>query len=328
MATTAAKSDRQNALIYVLAGKEQSLVVARLHTLLDELIEPAQRVTGLLDVNANDILLPEVLDELRTLPFLTDKRVVVLRKAGDFISQNRPHLEKYFDAPCPTGVLILLVETWPSNTKLAKKLPKVGKLIKIAQPKGQNLLRRLAEYARDAHQMTLQRNTPELLVDLIGEDLPRLYSEIDKLALYAQGEKAITPAHIKAVTGHNRIFGAFEVIDEIIAGNPAQAVERLRRMFSEDRSSEYKVVGAFAFHLRRMFGAKARLEKGDRPGQIASDMRIWSNKDRFFAQLRRMPLSRIGLYLKRLGRTDYEIKTGRAKTTVAMEQLVLDLIAR
>ena len=166
MAPTAPKSDKQHALIYVLAGKEQTLVIAQLRALLDELIEPPQRVTGLLDVDGRDITLPEVLDELRTLPFLADKRVVVVRNASDFISQNREHLEKYFDAPCPTGVLILVVETWPANTRLARKLPKIGRLIKSIQPKGRNLLQRLSEYARDAHRIILHSNTAELLVDL------------------------------------------------------------------------------------------------------------------------------------------------------------------
>lgn len=314
-------------MIYVLNGKDESLVGVEAQLLVDDLIEPSQRVTGLLDVNGPDVSLPEVLDELRTLPFLADKRVVVVRKADEFISKdrNRQLLEKYFDAPCPTGVLVLVVSTWPSNTRLARKLKKVGTLITVAQPKGRELLGRLTAYARDAHEMRLNREAAELLIDLIGEDLPRLYSEIDKLALFAQGEKAITPEHAEALIGHNRVFGAFEVIDAIIAANPAVAVDRIRRMFADDKSTEYTAVGAFAFHLRRMFQAKVMLDKGIARGKIESVLRIWSNKDRFFAQISQMPLERIGEYLKRLGQTDYAIKTGHTKAPVAMEQLVLEL---
>ncbi len=328
MAHSKAKSDNKGALIYVFKGEDDSLVGARLQMLLDELIEPAQRLTALLDVNGPGASLPDVLDELRTLPFLADKRVVVVRNADDFISDNRELLEKYFDAPCPTGILVLIVSDWRSNTKLARKLPEVGRLITVTQPKAPELAQRLVEYAREAHDKKLGSQTARILIDLTGDDLPRLYSEIDKLTLYVEGEKTITPAHIESLIGYNRIFGAFEVIDAISAGSAAQAVDRLRRMFAEDSNAEYTVVGAFAFHLRRMFNAKVQLEKGDHPDKIAGCLRIWSNKERFFAQLREMSLRQIGDYLRRLGQTDYEIKTGRTKTPVAMEQFVLELVAR
>lgn len=328
MAESEVKSKSKYALIYVLAGKDEPLVNAKCQELLDELIEPSQRAMGLFDVNGASVSASEVLDELRTLPFLTDKRVVVVKGADHFISENRELLEKYFDAPCPTGILVLTVGSWRSNTKLARKLGKAGKLISIARPKGRELARRLAQYASEAYGKNLSRDAAELLVELTGDELPRLYSEIDKLALYAEGEKTITPAHIESLIGHNRIFGAFEVIDAIIAGNLAQAVDRLRRMFADDRSTEYTVVGAFAFHLRRMFGAKVLLDKGVRPGDVAGRLRIWSNKDRFFAQVRQMSLRQLGEYLRRLGETDYAIKTGQAKAPVAMEQLVLRLADR
>jgi len=115
------------------------------------------------------------------------------------------------------------------------------------------------------------------------------------------------------------------VIDAVIARNPGQAVERLRAMFAQDKSAEFTVVGAFAYHFRRMFNAKVLLNKGVGSGEVANRFRIWSHKDKFFAQLRQMSLQQIGQYLQELAETDYAIKTGRTKAKVAMEQLVLQL---
>ncbi|MBN2270927.1 MAG: DNA polymerase III subunit delta [Sedimentisphaerales bacterium] len=329
MPQSKAKSKSEHALIYVLSGKDEALVVAEARKLLDELIAPEQRVTGLLDVEGPGVSPADVLDELRTLPFLAERRVVLVRKADEFISKddNRRILERYFDAPCSTGILVLLVRSWPSNTKLARKLKHAGVLISITEPKAYELPRRMIEYAAQAHRMKLDSQAAGLLIDLTGNDLPRLYGEIDKLALFAQGAETITSEHIAGLIGHSRIFGAFEVIDAIITGSPAAALDRLRRMFADDSSSEYTVVGAFAFHLRRMFQAKVLLDKGAPIKQIADSLRIWSNRDGFFTQVSRMSVRQIGRCLKRLGRTDYAIKTGRTTAPVAMEQLVLELAA-
>jgi len=313
--------------IYVIAGKDESLVNEKCREMLDELVEPSQRATGLFNADPKEVTAADILDELRTAPFLTDKRVVVIKGADDFISNNRELLEKYFDNPCPTGILILTVSTWPSNTRLAKKLPNAGKLVTVTQPKTWQLPPRLMQYASDAYSKKLSKDAAELLVELTGDDLVRLYSEIDKLALFADSEKTITTGHVEKLIGHNRIFGAFAVIDKCLAGNAGAAVERLRNMFASDKSTEFTVVGAFAFHFRRMFNAKVLLDKGVRPDAIAKNLRIWGNKDSFFAQLRKMSLKQIGDSIQQLAGIDYAIKTGRTKPKVAIEQLVLKLTA-
>ena len=149
-----------------------------------------------------------------------------------------------------------------------------------------------------------------MLVELIGDELSQLYNEIEKLMLFARGEKVIRADHVESLIGHHRIYGAFDVIDAMTGGNAGQAITRLRNMFEQDKSAEYSVVGAFAFHLRRMFQAKALLEKRISPADIAKQLRIWYNKDRFFAQLQRMTLSQIATFLEELAAVDYATKTG------------------
>jgi len=313
--------------IYVIAGKEESLVSAEYRVLVEQLLEPSQRAMAIFDADADTVTIQEVLDELRTLPFLADKRVVVIRGADDFVSKNRQLLENYFNNPSPTGVLILTVNSWPAQTRLARQLPAVGKLITVTPPKPYQLPQRLCQYADDAHGKDLSGDAAALLIELAGDDLGRLYSEIDKLATFADKEKVITIKDVELLIGHNRLFDAFEVIDAIMAGEIARAVERLRRMFAEDKTTEYTVVGAFAFHFRRMFNAKVLLEKGLRQDEIAGKIRIWSNKkDSFFAHLRKLSLKQIGWYLQKLAEIDHAIKTGQTKPQVAMEQLVLGLV--
>ena len=311
--------------IYVITGKDESLVGAKCQELVDELLDPQQRMTALLSADGDEASISDILDELRTAPFLADKRVVVVRGADDFISKHRSILENYFEKPSPTGILILTTSSWAGNTKLAKKLPQVGKLIEITQPKRGMLPGILVQYAKDKHKVKLNKDAAELLTDLAGEELAQLYNEIEKLTLFARDETTLTVQHVESLIGHHRIYDAFEVLDAVTAGNTAQAVARLRNMFEENREAEYSVVGAFAFHVRRMFQAKAMLEKRVNPGEIIGRLRIFSNKDRFFAQLQRMSLAQIAAILDELAGIDYATKTGQTQAPVAIEQLVLRL---
>jgi len=308
--------------IYVIAGKDDFLLGRQCQPLLDKLIDPAQRQTDLFDADPDRVTITEVLDELRTLSFFTGRRVVLIKNADDFISDNREQLERYFDNPSGPGILVLTVKSWPKTTKLAKKLDGVGELISVAEFKKYELPQFAMTHAA-TYGKTMSKATAELLVELVGDEPGRLASEVDKLALFADAQKMITTAHVESLIGHNRLYNAFAVIDAMTAGDIAAAIERLRMMFAADKSAEYTVVGAFAFQFRRMFSAKAMLDKGVKQFQVAKDLRIWGDTDGFFRQLSKMTLAQTGSLLQELANVDYSIKTGHSTAPVAMEQLVI-----
>ena len=350
MAKAGDKTKTRQPLVYVIAGDDPSLVNAKYTEIIDQLVLPEERDAGLLVVDANKAVIAEILDELRTLPFFTKRKIVALRNADKFISgkgdedeeneetkqdnhnapagaSNREILERYFENPCPTGILVMTVSKWPSNTRLAKKLPAIGTFVEVKSPKGQDLTNRLIDYARDAHSKTLDYRTVGLLIELAGDNLTRLYTEIDKLATYAATEKAITTAHIESLIGRNREFDAFEVIESCLQRKIGPAIERLRKMFAEDKTAEYTTIGAFAFHIRRMFTAKKLLMEGHSQYEVAGLARIFYDKEAQFAQIRRLTLKQIGDQIQRLAETDYAIKRGQAQPRIAIEQFVLQLAA-
>src|SRR5262249_6183233 len=63
--------------------------------------------------------LREVLDELATLSmFGGGRRMVLVENADDFVKKHRESLEDYCEKPRPSSVLVLQVDSWPSNTRL------------------------------------------------------------------------------------------------------------------------------------------------------------------------------------------------------------------
>lgn len=318
------KPNRPGGQVYVIAGKDEFLVAGQISGLVGRLLEPEQMQMCLWRAEADKVSAAEVFDELRTLPFLAEKRVVVLTDADDFVSENRELLEKYFENPAASGVLVLAVKTWQSNTRLAKMLPKTGQLIEVAQFRTKGLASYVSDYTRQRHGKNLSFNAAYLLIELAGDEPGVLCSEIDKLAAYTNSAKAITEKDIAALVGHNRVFDAFEVIDSMTAGNTGKALEKLRIMFQSDKDVEYTVVGAFAWHFRRMFNASAMLQEGHSPAVVSKKLRIW-NWNEFFDTLKKMTLEQTGDCLRQLAEIDYEIKTGRATAKTAIEAMIVQL---
>jgi DNA polymerase-3 subunit delta len=219
------------------------------------------------------------------------------------------------------------MSTWPSNTKLAKSLPKVGQLIEVGELKSGFLVSYIQNYAREQHKKNLSVNGAQMLIELSGDEPGILRCEIDKLAAYVDSAKNITEKDISELVGRNRVFDAFEVIDSMMAGDTGRALEQLRVMFGADKEAEYKVVGAFAWHFRRMFSAAALMQKGERQDMAARKLNIKWNQQEFFNIIKKTGLKRIGDLLRQLAEIDYQIKTGKATAQTAIESMIVELAA-
>ena len=325
MVSKSKKSRNAPGSIYVINGKDKYLSDAECEGLIDGLLSDEERSIGLYQTRGDEADAADILDELRTVPFLSSKRVVVVRDSDKFVSENREALEKYFDEPSRTGVLILTVQSWRKNTKLAKKLSSVGELIEIGEVKGWQLPKYAVGYAKSRCGKTMSAATSELLVELTGDEAGAVCREVEKLAIYVGDGKTIKFEDVEVLTGHNRQFGAFAVIDAIMTADMGEAVERLRNMFDTDKDAEYRVVGAFAFHFRRMFRAKVMLNERMNGNQVTGKLGIKWRQEEFIRQVSLMSLEQIGTVLRELARIDYSIKTGGASCRVAIEQLVMRL---
>lgn len=316
MAGKRTKQDNQGQQlpIYVIAGKDRRRIVDQANQLRDQLLGDADPQVTLSVYESNQAELADVLDDLRTLPFLAPLRLVMVKDADAFIRQYRSELEAYFDKPSATGVLMLLAESFPKSTRLAKIATKIGQVIYCDPLKPRELPAFVADYAQKSYNLKLGRPAAELLVDLVGDDSGMLLAEVDKLAAYLADPTSktdqIKPELVQQLVGNNRQFNAFNVIDAMTTGQTAQALTQLDAMLSQDRTAQFTAVGAFAWHFRRLYNARILHDQrmGDR--EICKTLRIWGQPDAFMQQVRRLPLPRIAGVVEDLLQVDYASKTG------------------
>lgn len=313
--------------LYVIYGENPFLVSGECEKLVDSILGDEDRGMALYEPRSRDAHISDVLDELRTLPFLTSKRIVLIKDAESFVSDSAEAMEAYLDKPSPTGVLILTQTSWDKRKRLHKKMQKTGGLIEVGKLYSNQLPAYVTSYAQQNHAVRLDGQTSRLLVELTGDDPGRLCREMDKLVMYVAPRKTVTVQDIEALIGHNRMFNAFDVIDSIISGRTGAAISRIRNMFQADKNAEFTVVGAFGYHFRRLFQAKAMISKGLSPQQAALKTGVRFKQDEFLHQLNQLSLQQLGRVLSELGRIDFGIKTGQTSASIAIERLVLKLFS-
>jgi len=276
----------------------------------------------------------EVFDELLTVAlFGGGGRLVIVDDADDFVSENRAALEDYAAKPKGTGVLALVVDSWPSNTRLAKAVAASGLAIECKFPTAAKVIKWLETWARNRHKARLQRDAAELLLEIIGPEMGLLDQELAKLAA-AAGQSAITAELVQQLVGGWRAKTAWDMLDAALEGRTSQALVELDRLLLAGESA-IAVLGQIAASLRRFAAAARHIEQAEASGRKTSlrqaleaagvkPVPFIMNKAE--AQLKQLGRQRAGQLLAWLLEADLALKgssSSPAKARIVLEQLLV-----
>ena len=267
--------------------------------------------------------LADVLDELRTLPFLAPCRLVVVDGADEFVSAHRAALETYLGNPCGTSALLLNVTSWPANTRLVKLVAKIGQVFACSVPDKGDLGKWLSKAAAQRGKK-IARDAADLLGQWIGKDLAALDSEIEKLSLYADDRETITAADVSALVTATAGPQAFDLTNAITAGDARAALEVLDGLLAV-RGEEFRTLGLIGWHLRRALQVQQAIHAGAAPQQAVGKIRMPQHqRGAWLAFLQRRPLRALQNDFRRLLRADLAMKSG-STPKAALQELVVAL---
>lgn len=200
--------------------------------------------------------LARVLDEVRTLPFLAPRRVAIVDDADPFVTAHRKELEAFAARPPDSGVLVLSVKSWPSNTKLAKLVEQSGASVECKAPRESELASWLGKLAAGRWGLKFPAEAARSLVELVGPEPGLLVSEVDKLASYVGDGKAITREDVAKMVGAGRVLEVWDLIDRATLGDAPGALGVLDRLLASGEAPQ-RLLAALAISLRKVHHAGA-----------------------------------------------------------------------
>jgi DNA polymerase-3 subunit delta len=198
--------------------------------------------------------LADVLDEVRTLPFFSKRRLVIVEGADPFVTAHRRELEAYVERPSETGVLVLSVKVWTATTRLAKLVDRLGLAIECKGPNDRVLHAWLVHLAKSRYEAVLDDDAARLLIELVGPEAGLLVNEVEKLALYVGDRRKIHRDDVARMVGAGRIETIWKVLDAATTGRGDLALEDLDGLIA---SGEYPVgmLAAMSFSLLKVYHA-------------------------------------------------------------------------
>lgn len=204
-----------------------------------------------------------VLDAVQSLPFLAERKMVVVRNAGAS-KEISGQIEQIIDSAGDSTDLVFHEPSPDKRSSYFKVLKSKTQLEEYNQMDTQGLAGWLVDEAKKAGAQ-LSLADAKYLVDRAGQNQEMLANELEKLALY---DPQITRQNIDLLTVKTPQSKVFDLLDAAFGGNKKKALE----LYEEQRAQKVEpqaIMAMIAWQLRLL--ALAKTAGGRSAQQIAGD---------------------------------------------------------
>jgi len=266
----------------------------------------------------------EILSTARTLPFISSRRVVLVRSLEKIkaASGDAALLVTYLENPVPETVLVLMTEDTMAGKGWSKKLAGLCEEVAFRPLKGRALAAAVRQLAEEK-EIRIGPEAVERLVDETGADLTRLSQEVEKLSLAAGpgGEVGIADVHL-LVCGY-AYQTMFQFVQSVCDRDIRKSMTLAANLF-EAGADPGGLIGMLAKRLRILWYLTGD-DSGSR-GKVPASFRVqsWQHSDlqRQAAGFSRADVERL---LEDLLRMDHAVKSKPVSFRLLLEEFVLSL---
>lgn len=173
----------------------------------------------------------EVLGACNMLPFMSEKRLVVVKdldKANKALSEA---LIEYLANPCETTLLACTATKLAKNTRLYKAFAKIEKKAVVScEPKSKKELPQQVRNFAQSHGVDMDMAAASRLVDMVGESTVHLDTEVKKMAAALGKGARITVETVEQYVTRTAEVKPWEYLDPMCDRNATKALSVLAQM--------------------------------------------------------------------------------------------------
>jgi len=264
--------------VVFIKGDDEALVAQAVKAQVDDLVGDGDRSLMVEEVteaqylgDSGEASLASLVTAAQTMPFLTDRRVVVGRNLGLFSKATTilPLVELLALASETTDLVLVWERASNSNRMpavpkpLTEALKSAGAEIHDAAPSGKGRKAFLQErLARGPVELT--PGAVRAVVDRVGDDVGRVAALLDTLASTFGYDASVSEADVGPFLGEASDVPPWELTDAIDAGRIAEALNKLERMTVGGDRHPLQILATLHNHYQRalrLSGSGVRDEK-------------------------------------------------------------------
>lgn len=262
----------------------------------------------------------EIFEYLTTVPFLAQKRLVVVRDFEKSPADFKTNLINYLKKPSKSACLVLDIKDDMPDYGME---PYVS-VQRFGCPADAELTPWIKKRLSDKGK-SIDADAVRELKELQGSDLMMLSQELEKLALFTGEREDVEASDVEAVVGKGLAVSAFELTSAVERNSITDALRICSELMMTGKRHQ-EIIGLLCWHMTRLLRAKILHDKGESEMSIVNILRIGRRySEEFFRQVRSLEISRIRAKIGILLGADADIKRTRFDPTLILEFSIIRL---
>jgi DNA polymerase-3 subunit delta len=304
--------------------------------LRDTVVDPTYADFNEQIIDGSKLLMDEAIGAFETLPFFSEKRLVVIKQVPWFgttkstLSElDEEKLLGYMENPCPTSVVVLLCDAVDKRKKIGKMLQKQGALFEFGKLDETELKKILLGKLNNMGCRISQENL-QYCIYLLGylekdadRDLYEVLGQVERIASASDGE--ISKELLTRMLEKPLDTNIFAYMDAISEGKTHDAIRIKQQLLSED-FNEIQINAMLFKHFRNLYKTVLWLNKGYNATAIAEKIGVHPfSAKKYTSQCRQFRESYLKQVVIDLAELDYRMKTGKISFEQALDLMTVCL---
>lgn len=317
--------------LYLLEGKETYLREQAVQRLLVAAVDETLRAFNFARVSVSDGGLGKALAAAREYPMMAARRMVIVT---DFETINDERqlelLQDYLRQPAETTVLAFVSAGLDNRRNIATMLRKTAEVVSFEPlDEKEGAPRWVIDYAKRGG-CFIEMADATYLVGMVGTELQRLTTELDKLICYVGGKGRISKTEIDELVLYTREHSNFELTDAIQEGQRARALRLLGHIFDNPpeppQTLAIMMLGAIARSYRNLLLSKELMGQNAANEAIAKAVGMSPYAVKYLNErARKAETEKLLKAVQRIAETDVALKSSLATPRLQLELLICEL---
>ena len=306
--------------VYLLFGEEDYLIASYKKRLRQAVIRPEDTMNYGYFEGAG-INVEELVDLAQTMPFLSDKRLLIVENSGFF--KTAPDMLAEYLSRIPESTCIVFAEKEvDKRSKMFKAVKENGYAAQLDTQDTETLKKWiLMQVKKEESQIT--SGAMQLFLQYTGADMKLIENELEKLFSYTLGKKEITVTDVETITSRRIEDHIFDMIEAIAGQQQMRALQYYYDLLSL-KVAPMKILVLINRQFNLMFQARLLREKGYDRKSIADRLGLKPFiAGKYVSQSELFSTKRLSLLVEEGCSIEESIKTGRISDKMAVELMLI-----
>jgi len=329
--------------VYLFCGQEVYLLDYTLRFVKERLIDENLESLNYVVLEGEEIVLDNIIDACETLPFMSEKKVVVIKdlpqlveggtKSAGLKEGDMKFLCKYITKLDPYVCLIFTIKGGEAakNSSLYKTIKKVGDIVEFNKLRGTDLNSWVEEKFNSFNKNISRANVNYFIQQSYYFDsnnhktLYDLENEINKICNYRTGNKEITKEDIDNILSKSLEMNIFNLIASISNKNGEEALRKFNEIYLSNQPVLF-VLHMIIRQFRNMLNYKILKQKGYSSSDINKKLNLSQYEfQKISLQSKNFTIDQLEKAMFYCLDADNRLKTSSIDERLAMEMLITNL---